>query len=520
MSDSNEKTTRLSQRAPGEEREARPPGRLEDQGLIGKGGMGMVRRVFDRNLLRFAAMKVLDPKLAGDPREVQRFREEAQITGQLDHPHVPPVYELGADEGGTPWFTLKLLKGRTLADLLREHDFAPEDEGLLFRLLEIFVKVSQAVAFAHSRGVVHLDIKPANVMVGSHGQVYLMDWGIARVLPSPEGAEAGDVVELESEQAPEREGLVLGTFSYMAPEQAHARYDELDARTDIFSLGAVLYRILTGQAPYQAADREALHELAMAAQIAPPQELRPDLALPRRLCEIAMKALEPEPERRYPSVEALVADVEAFLRGEGRFEQRSYEPGAVVIREGEPGDAAYVVARGRCVAFKTVDGENQVLREMGPGDVFGEMSIFTDSPRSATVQALGPLSVTVVTRASLEQEVGQSRWMGRFVRALAERFREVEERATELRNVLDDVQLTNELLRYFALHAEGPTARRVAPWSPLAQALAERYFRSLEVVRENVLRLGMFEIDAARDEIALVAAASPPPFKGTWGEGA
>ena len=492
------------------------PERLEDQGEIGRGGMSSVRRALDRNLLRTVAIKILDPRLAQDEREAQRFREEAQITGQLDHPHIPPVYDLGTDEEGTHYFTMKLVKGRTLADILNAEGYSPSDETILFRTLEVFVKICQAVAFAHARGVVHLDIKPVNVMVGTHGQVYLMDWGIARVMGAsrPSGAVPGERVRLEAVQAPEKEGLILGTLPYMAPEQAHGLFDVLDERTDVFSLGAVLYRMLVGHAPYQGADKGVLYEKAKQAIIEPPRRARPELALPRRLCDIAMKALAAEPERRYQTVEGLIADVEAFLRGEGRFDQLSFPAGALILREGEPGNAAYVVTRGRCVAFKTVDGERQVLRVMGPGDVFGEMAIFTDTPRTASVEAMEPLSLTVVTRASLEKEVGQSAWMGRFVRALAQRFRDVDERATALRNNLDDTELSNHLLRHLALHATGDASRRVAPWSPVARTLGEHTGRMPAQVLEDVRRLGMFQVDPARDELALLPAAAPPPFAG------
>ncbi|HCF57888.1 MAG TPA: hypothetical protein DFS52_07820, partial [Myxococcales bacterium] len=153
--------------------------RIVDQGVIAKGGMSTVRLAYDTNLLRHMAMKVLSPKIAAKPLEARRFLEEAQITGQLEHPNIPPVHEVGIDDEGTHYFTMKYVHGVTLEELLNGQNFSVRDEAKLFEVLQVFVKTCQAIGFAHCRGVIHCDIKPRNVMVGSYGQVYVMDWGIA-----------------------------------------------------------------------------------------------------------------------------------------------------------------------------------------------------------------------------------------------------------------------------------------------------------------------------------------------------
>src|SRR6185436_10007329 len=152
--------------------------RLVDAGQIGKGGMSTVRKVVDTAFSRELAMKVISAGLASRPNDVQRFLDEARITAQLKHPHVPPVHELGATSDGRHFFTMKLVQGRTLDELMKEPTYSSADEAQLFAVLQIFTRVCEAVGFAHSRGVLHCDLKPSNVMVGTHGQVYLMDWGI------------------------------------------------------------------------------------------------------------------------------------------------------------------------------------------------------------------------------------------------------------------------------------------------------------------------------------------------------
>jgi serine/threonine-protein kinase len=236
-----------------------PDVRYQDRGEIGRGGVGTVRCAFDRVLLRAVAMKLIDAGTASDLGA--RFVEEAQITGQLDHPNIVPVYEFGTIRGGQSYFTMKLVSGRTLSQViaqLHEGGFTDVDlEGVL----RVLLKVCEAVAFAHSRGVIHRDLKPSNVMIGTHGQVYVMDWGLGLLLAgarltagvaagAPDAAVRASVPQ-EHTYGPE------GTVGYMAPEQALANIRGIDARTDVYALGAILYQVLTGRAPYHAENRDA-----------------------------------------------------------------------------------------------------------------------------------------------------------------------------------------------------------------------------------------------------------------------
>jgi eukaryotic-like serine/threonine-protein kinase len=404
--------------------EIRAETRLLDRGEIGAGGMGTVRRVVDAQIGRTVAMKVFDPERSRADDAAQRFVQEGQITGQLDHPHIVPVYQLAQETEPAPFFTMKLVHGRTLGELIDERDLARPSEHELERLLRTLVQVCQAVSFAHSRGVVHLDLKPDNVMVGTHGQVYVMDWGCARLLP---GRAPGDPAVRLSAPAPQREGRVMGTFTYMPPEQARGRVGDIDERSDVFALGGMLYRLLTHRPPYQGDDYRQVLTLAQRGYVEPPAEVVPaGVHVPAGLARIAMKALAADKDERYPSVDAFEADLEDFLRGGSWLAQRTYPAGAVIVREGEPGDEAFIVTQGRCEAVKEEGGRAVGLRTMGPGAVFGEAALLASQPRTATVVAREDLTVLVVARQALENELCVDSWSGVFVRALAERFRDLD----------------------------------------------------------------------------------------------
>lgn len=215
----------------------------------------------------------------------------------------------------------------------------------------------------------------------------------------------------------------------MAPEQAQGRTEDIDQRTDVFGLGGILYAMLMGRGPFQAESPEKSLELARGYVLEPINELYEEV--PPELARIAMKALAADPADRYQDADELARDVEEFLRGGGWFVTKRYAAGTTIIEEGEPGSAAYVLVEGTCEVFKTVDGHRIKLRTLGPGDVFGETAVFTSKPRSATVVAVDDVLLKVVTRESLERELDRSPWMGAFVRAVAERFREADEKLSK-----------------------------------------------------------------------------------------
>jgi eukaryotic-like serine/threonine-protein kinase len=409
-----------------------PSDRFHDEGEIAHGGASTVHRIFDKTLLRRSAMKVLAPQLRPFAEDRQRFIEEAQITGQLDHPNVVPIHELGLTGGGSLYFTMKLVEGHTLAEMLSTRHGELRRFDWVAAFLEILIKVCDAIAFAHSRGVVHRDLKPGNIMVGTYGQVYVMDWGLARLTDGHSDVE----IARDRQVSIDHEGDPLGTYAYMPPEQALGHHLATDERSDIFALGATLYEILTGHAPYEEPDE--LEQLAAACSgiIRPPEHFATTARLPRALGKIAMRAMARDPAERHPTATALREDLAAQMRGGADLPHRTFAAGELLVQEGELGDAAYIIVEGTCRAFKTIDGQVVELRRMGPGEVFGETAILSSQPRTASVEALEPLTVQIVTPEELEEGVGVHTGLGRFVRTLAERFREVDERLITLENNL------------------------------------------------------------------------------------
>lgn len=307
---------------------------------VGRGGLGKVWLARDNDLAREVALKEIKPGKSAASREaIRRLFKEAQITGQLQHPNIVPVYEM--NRGDRPFYTMKLVKGETLSQAIKRHHkefgvrgapddaftpnhtlappaaWVPYDQSRMAsqsinsslsmqRLMSVFLNVCDALAYAHSRGIIHRDLKPQNIVLGDYGEAIVLDWGLARKLDQKEDDAASVLFTEDAQTDATQAGSVLGSPPYMAPEQAAGQTELMDQRTDVYGLGAILFEILTDRAPHRKAESESI--VAMLQRITAhetPHVRELDLSLPDELDTICAKAMAKSRDERYPSAQAL-----------------------------------------------------------------------------------------------------------------------------------------------------------------------------------------------------------------------
>ncbi|MDD7984742.1 serine/threonine-protein kinase [Lentisphaera marina] len=275
-------------------------------GPLDQGGMKKIYRAKDLKAERIIALARL--KRDSNAETIEQFLREARLTASLQHPNIITIYDVGIDEHKSPYFTMELLEGQTLKKYLKQN----KQKDLDF---DIFLKICDAISYAHSHSILHLDLKPENIYIGSFGQVTVCDWGIARLLQQDEEAEVQ--AEAQTQLDPNiinhmtLQGQIKGTPGYMAPEQAHA-YETKDERTDIYALGGILYFLLTQEAPIQGHEITTLIEKTKSATV---QEIDPKNNTPRALKAILKKCLHPKPDQRYTSVNSLKLDIHKYQKG-------------------------------------------------------------------------------------------------------------------------------------------------------------------------------------------------------------
>jgi serine/threonine-protein kinase len=332
--------------------------KYEFKGELGRGGLGKVVEAVDKDFGREVAVKMMLPGQSSSA--VERFLFEGKTAGRLPHPNIVPIYEIGALKGDTgefPYFTMAKIVGRDLKEVLQALERGDEEIRKRFnrpRLLRVFQEVCNAMAYAHDHGVIHRDLKPANVMVGEYGEVFVVDWGLAKVLGQKEGKAGGITRMLEANpgDTPQLtiDGQVMGTPAYMPPEQADGRIAEIDERSDIYSLGAILYEILTFRPPFEGETACNVISKVLSEDVTSPSRRVSQLsrigapgnesvevlsvdAIPPELDVIVLKALSKDRSQRYSSARELSDDIQLFLEGE-KERERNHQQAMEKVAEG------------------------------------------------------------------------------------------------------------------------------------------------------------------------------------------
>jgi serine/threonine-protein kinase len=434
---------------------------------IGVGGMGEVYRCGDDGLGRDLAIKVLKPELHSDADAAGRFLREARLTGSLQHPGVVPVHQLGRLADGRPCYTMKLVRGRTLADLLREEADGPER---LPRLLAVVEKVCQAVAFAHSRGVIHRDLKPSNVMVGEFGEVQVMDWGLAKELARGEPAVSpGEVTEevetvgrMEEAAGLSRAGAALGTPSYMPPEQAAGDWDIVDERADVFALGAVLCQVLTGRPPYHGANRDDLLRRARRGDVTEALGRLEQCGADTALVNLCHDCLAAERERR-PRQAGVVAERLASYQAEVRERLRQAERARAEVQALEQSKRRRLAAALALAALLLLSGGALVWWQgrLRQAEADGAVAVAMGEARLLHQQAQADsLSAAAYDKAvAAAQKTGD---MARASGASEEMQRQADDLLAAVRRQAEEAENDRRLLARL-LEARGPRGPREGP---------------------------------------------------------
>ncbi|WP_372807761.1 protein kinase domain-containing protein [Pontiella sp.] len=303
---------------------------------LNQGGMKAIWEVDDHRTARKVAMALIQDSRIASEDDIDSFLYEARLTANLQHPNIIPIYDIALDENGNPYFTMKSLKGETLGEIiaqLRNNNAEYVKRYTRTRLLSIFLKVCNAIDYAHTKGVIHLDLKPSNINVGDFGDVHVLDWGLSTLIThlneydgEPVSWHSLDDVALENGQTltrylegsakrRERRNVVGGTPGYMSPEQAQGVPSDIDFQTDVYMLGAMLYEILTHHCPIEGGTVKESLQRTVRGDFELPAKRAPGLRIPAALAAIAMKAMATDPAGRYPSVAALIRDVHQYQDG-------------------------------------------------------------------------------------------------------------------------------------------------------------------------------------------------------------
>jgi len=397
--------------------------RYRSDSILGKGGMGKVERYFDKALQRVVAVKSLREERKKSLIEMQYLLNEARLTAYLQHPGIVPIYDAFTDYQSDLAYAMQLIEGKELTERIVD----TIEQGLyqpLSEVLSIFTKVCETMDYVHDKGVIHLDLKPDNIMSGSYGEVLIVDWGNAHLHePSHYKKYLQDSgFEVLIETFKRDESSITGTPPYMALEQFTSKQNELGPASDIFALGVILYFMLTHEHPYPFdGDVAAYIEALKEKEPKPPHVLRGDL--PLTLSQLCMRMIHKDPSKRFQSVKEILQELKSFTDAGHTFAIRKYKHGEIIFRQGDEGDYAFLILAGYVEIYAEVDGERKFLTTRGEGDIVGELAVFTQKPRTATVKAIVPTTIKIMRKAEIDQELEKlSPWVGQVIQNLSEKF--------------------------------------------------------------------------------------------------
>lgn len=399
--------------------------RYRDLDALGEGVAAEVHGVFDTYLRRVAARKQLNSEHLNNPDVVQAFVNEMILLAGLKHPGIAPVYDALISEKGDPAYIMALTEGESLNQLMHIDPRTGEGGALsINQAVQILAKISETLTYAHDRGVLHLDIKPENIILGHYGEVMIMDWGAACVYDQQRYTQtymamAGEIKV--SSLGTENKDLVMGTPMYMSPEQLQGSRDELQPTSDVFSVGVLLYQMLTGCLPFKASTLKDMVDRICNYEHIPVNELNPDIPLNlSRLCD---KMLQKYPPDRYQTFDEVREAIENYQRSAAGFPTKSYKAGEVIFHEGDPSDYVCIVVSGRVRIMVNNNGQQTEIVQIGPGQPFGELAALTGNLRTATAIAAEKSVIRVISREDIATEIDKlSPWVGGIIRALTERI--------------------------------------------------------------------------------------------------
>lgn len=410
---------------------------------LGEGSLGRVDRVYDAHLGRVVAAKTLHARHLGETNALRSFVNEARILGRLDQAAIIPIFDAGLTPDGLPAYTMREISGRSLARHLKMDKKTANVVPLsLERTLKIITLLCEALGHAHERGIVHLDLKPQNVIVLPYDEVILVDWGAATVYDDDRfseslGPELFDEFGDFDPRLVQNDDYIVGTPRYMSPEQTECARSTLTPASDMFSAGILFYQMLTGRLPFQGESLEELLFHIRETEAPDPRKVAPGVH--PRLASLVLEMLAKDPEDRPYDMDAVISELEAFRGSAGEFPLRQYAKGDRIIVEGEEAPVSYVLVEGEVEIWSGTEDDRRVLGRALAGDTFGELGVLRDGPRSASATAISDVVVREIDRASLLAETERlSPWVLAMLEGVVDRFVDRSERLLELMAAEED----------------------------------------------------------------------------------